>query len=161
MKLLAQKVLGLISESLGLSSSFMEDAMGELYQNITISYYLACPESHSDFGFITLLIQDNVGGLQVVKDVEWVTVDPVSHAVLVILGDQTKVLHLEFSLLISLCLFPSLFLLNALKLIKVNIKIISSVISKRLVSLFVFLGNEGQSYLLVVCSIKLLKLLVI
>ncbi|KAM0044438.1 putative flavanone 3-dioxygenase [Helianthus debilis subsp. tardiflorus] len=72
--------------------------MGELYQNITISYYPACPQpkltlglqSFSDFGFITLLIQDNVGGLQVVKDVEWVTVDPVSHVVLVILGDQTE-----------------------------------------------------------------------
>ncbi|KAI7757623.1 hypothetical protein M8C21_016514 [Ambrosia artemisiifolia] len=100
MKLLAQKVLGLISTSLGLSSSFIEDAMGELYQNITISYYPACPQpeltlglqSHSDFGFITLLIQDNVAGLQVIKDGEWVTVDPVSDAVLVILGDQTEII---------------------------------------------------------------------
>ncbi|KAJ0431944.1 putative flavanone 3-dioxygenase [Helianthus annuus] len=100
MKLLAQKVLGLISGSLGLSSSYIEDAMEELYQNITISYYPACPQpeltlglqSHSDFGFITLLIQDNVAGLQVVKDGEWVTVDPVSHAVLVILGDQTEII---------------------------------------------------------------------
>ncbi|KAI3713806.1 hypothetical protein L1987_72392 [Smallanthus sonchifolius] len=100
MKLLAQKILGLISTSLGLSSSFIDDAMGELYQNITISYYPACPQpeltlglqSHSDMGFITLLIQDNVAGLQVSKDGEWVTVDPVSHAILVILGDQTEII---------------------------------------------------------------------
>ncbi|KAK9052776.1 hypothetical protein SSX86_029406 [Deinandra increscens subsp. villosa] len=99
-KLLAQKILGLISTSLGLSSSFIEDAMGELYQNITISYYPSCPQpeltlglqSHSDMGFITLLIQDNVAGLQVSKDGEWVTVDPVSHAILVILGDQTEII---------------------------------------------------------------------
>ncbi|KAK1438243.1 hypothetical protein QVD17_04049 [Tagetes erecta] len=100
MKLLAQKILGLLSTSLGLSSSFIEDAMGELYQNITISYYPSCPQpeltlglqSHSDMGFITLLIQDNVAGLQVVKDAEWVTVEPVSHAILVILGDQTEII---------------------------------------------------------------------
>ncbi|KAJ9549574.1 hypothetical protein OSB04_022117 [Centaurea solstitialis] len=100
MKLLAQKILGLISTSLGLSSSFIEEAMGELYQNITISYYPSCPQpeltlglqSHSDMGFITLLIQDNVAGLQVSKDGEWVTVDPVSDAILVILGDQTEII---------------------------------------------------------------------
>lgn len=99
-KILAQKLLGLISTSLGLSSSFIEDAMGELYQNITISYYPSCPQpeltlglqSHSDMGFITLLIQDDVAGLQVLKDDEWVTVDPVSHAILVILGDQTEII---------------------------------------------------------------------
>ncbi|KVH95627.1 Non-heme dioxygenase N-terminal domain-containing protein [Cynara cardunculus var. scolymus] len=98
MKVLAEKLLGLISTSLGLSSSFIEEAMGELYQNITISYYPSCPQpeltlglqSHSDMGFITLLIQDKVAGLQVSKDGEWVTVDPVSHAILVILGDQTE-----------------------------------------------------------------------
>ncbi|XP_024995539.1 probable 2-oxoglutarate-dependent dioxygenase ANS [Cynara cardunculus var. scolymus] len=100
MKVLAEKLLGLISTSLGLSSSFIEEAMGELYQNITISYYPSCPQpeltlglqSHSDMGFITLLIQDKVAGLQVSKDGEWVTVDPVSHAILVILGDQTEII---------------------------------------------------------------------
>ncbi|XP_071693872.1 jasmonate-induced oxygenase 4 [Rutidosis leptorrhynchoides] len=100
MKLLAQKILGLISTSLGLTSTFIEEAMGDLYQNITISYYPKCPQpeltlglqSHSDMGFITLLIQDNVAGLQVLKDDDWVTVDPVSHAILVILGDQSEII---------------------------------------------------------------------
>lgn len=100
MKILAQKLLGLISKSLGLSSSFIEDAMGEIYQNITVSYYPSCPQpeltlglqSHSDMGFITLLIQDNVAGLQVSKNDDWVTVDPVSHAIFVILGDQTEII---------------------------------------------------------------------
>lgn len=122
MKLLAVKILGLISTSLGLSSSFIEDAMGELYQNITISYYPSCPQpeltlglqSHSDMGFITLLIQDNVAGLQVVKDGEWITVEPESHAILVILGDQTEVYFL-IQFVVSLispynCLFIPLLL---------------------------------------------------
>ncbi|KAK9749741.1 hypothetical protein RND81_02G146800 [Saponaria officinalis] len=100
MKMLAQKLLALISESLGLQSSCIENAVGEFYQNITISYYPTCPQpeltlglqSHSDMGAITLLIQDDVGGLEVLKDGEWVTVQPLSHAIVVILADQTEVI---------------------------------------------------------------------
>lgn len=106
MKTLAQKLLGLISESLGLPSSCIEEAVGEFYQNITVSYYPPCPQpeltlglqAHSDMGAITLLIQDNVGGLQVLKDGEWVTVHPISDAIVVILADQTEVLLLTIDL---------------------------------------------------------------
>ncbi|XP_057956191.1 jasmonate-induced oxygenase 1 isoform X2 [Malania oleifera] len=98
-KSLAQKLLGLVSESLGLPPSCIEDAVGEFYQNITVSYYPPCvqPEltlglqAHSDMGAITLLIQDDVGGLQVFKDADWVTVQPLPHAIVVILADQTEI----------------------------------------------------------------------
>lgn len=100
LKIVAQKLLGLISESLGLPTSCIEDAVGEFYQNITISYYPACPQphltlglqSHSDMGAITLLIQDHVGGLQIFKDSQWITVHPQSHAILVILADQMEII---------------------------------------------------------------------
>ncbi|KAK7290309.1 hypothetical protein RIF29_04628 [Crotalaria pallida] len=102
MNALAKKLLALISESLGLRSSCIEDCVGEFYQNITMSYYPPCPEpeltlglqSHSDMGAITLLIQDDVGGLQVVNESDggWVMVKPVSDAVLVILADQTEII---------------------------------------------------------------------
>lgn len=100
MKALAQKLLAFMSESLGLPSSCIEDAVGDFYQNITVSYYPPCPQpeltlglqSHSDMGAITLLIQDDVGGLQVLKDGEWVMVQPLSDAIVVILADQTEVL---------------------------------------------------------------------
>ncbi|WVY95163.1 hypothetical protein V8G54_034251 [Vigna mungo] len=105
MKILAQKLLALISESLGLRASCIEDAVGEFYQNITISFYPPCPEpdltlglqSHSDIGAITLLIQDDVEGLQVLKSDDgggdkWVTVEPLSDAVLVLLADQTEII---------------------------------------------------------------------
>lgn len=99
MKSLAQKLLALISESLGLQSSCIEDAVGDFYQNITVSYYPPCPQpeltlglqAHSDFGAITLLIQDDVGGLEVLKDGGWVNVQPLSDAIVVILADQTEV----------------------------------------------------------------------
>ncbi|KAI4307745.1 hypothetical protein L6164_030898 [Bauhinia variegata] len=100
MNVLAQKLLALISESLGLRSSCIEEAVGDFYQNITISYYPPCPQpeltlglqAHSDMGAITLLIQDDVGVLQVLKDGDkWITVHPLSDAILVLLADQTEV----------------------------------------------------------------------
>lgn len=104
-KALAQKLLAFMSESLGLPSSCIEDAVGDFYQNITVSYYPPCPQpeltlglqSHSDIGAITLLIQDDVGGLQVLKDGEWLIVQPLSDAIVVILADQTEVLFFLLS----------------------------------------------------------------
>lgn len=92
-------LLGLISQTLCLPSSSIEEAVGEIYQNITVSYYPPCPQpeltlglqSHSDMGAITLLIQDDVGGLQLYKDGQWLTVPPMSDAILVLLADQTEV----------------------------------------------------------------------
>ncbi|KAK6919821.1 Isopenicillin N synthase-like, Fe(2+) 2OG dioxygenase domain, partial [Dillenia turbinata] len=102
MKVLAEKLLGLIAESLGLKSSCIQDAVGEFYQNITVSYYPPCPQpeltlglqAHSDMGAITLLIQDDVGGLQVLKDGKWVTAFPLpdSDAIVVLLADQTEII---------------------------------------------------------------------
>lgn len=100
---LASELLGLVSESLGLPTRCIEDAVGEFYQNITISYYPPCPQpeltlglqEHSDMGAITLLVQDEVGGLEVVKDGEWVGVQPLDDdAIVVLLADQTEVLSL-------------------------------------------------------------------
>lgn len=99
MKVLAQRLLGMISRSLNLPPKYVEEAIGEVYQNITISYYSPCPQpdlalglqAHSDMGAITLLIQDDVGGLEVLKDGEWVLVQPISDAIVVILADQTEV----------------------------------------------------------------------
>ena len=51
-------------------------------------------QSHSDMGAITLLVQDEVGGLEVWKDGEWVAVKPVAEvedAIVVLLADQTEV----------------------------------------------------------------------
>ncbi|XP_048136314.1 jasmonate-induced oxygenase 4 isoform X2 [Rhodamnia argentea] len=110
MGLLAKQLLGLISESLGLPTLCIEHAVGEFYQNITISYYPPCPQpdltlglqAHSDMGAITLLIQDDVGGLQVLKDGEWVTVEPLSDAIVVLLADQTEVFTVSLGFLLSM-----------------------------------------------------------
>ncbi len=46
---------------------------------------------HTDAGALTLLLQDNVGGLQVCRDGEWFAVDPVSDALVVNIGDVMQV----------------------------------------------------------------------
>ncbi|CAI0442022.1 unnamed protein product [Linum tenue] len=100
MNVLAQKLLGIISESLGLPSSCLKDAVGEFYQNITVSYYPPCPQpdltlglqSHSDFGALTLLIQDQVSGLEVLKDSHWYPVQPLPEAIVVLVSDQTEII---------------------------------------------------------------------
>lgn len=115
--ILAQKLLGLIAESLGLPSSSIKDAIGEFYQNITVSYYPPCPQpeltlglqSHSDIGAITLIIQDDVGGLEILKDGEWIPMNPLPHAIVVILADQTEVLFIAIAF-ISRVFFFSFFL---------------------------------------------------
>lgn len=100
MGLLASELLGLVSESIGLPTRCIEEKVGEFYQNITISYYPTCPQpeltlglqAHSDMGAITLLVQDEVGGLEVLKDGEWVLVKPLGDDVIVVLlADQTEV----------------------------------------------------------------------
>uniref|UniRef100_A0A7N0UAN6 Fe2OG dioxygenase domain-containing protein n=1 Tax=Kalanchoe fedtschenkoi TaxID=63787 RepID=A0A7N0UAN6_KALFE len=75
MKLLAHKLLASISQSLGLVASSIEHAV-----------------AHSDFGAITLLTQDDVEGLQVLKDGNWIIVKPLSHAIIVLLSDQTEIM---------------------------------------------------------------------
>jgi isopenicillin N synthase-like dioxygenase len=97
---LARRILGHISESLGLPTQFLEDAVGEPAQNIVINYYPTCPQpqltlglqAHSDMGAITLLLQDDVAGLQVKKNNQWFTVQPIRDAFVVNLGDMLQIL---------------------------------------------------------------------
>lgn len=97
-KKLGSRILRLISEGLGLYREYLE---GEYSQtmNLTANFYPKCPQpdltlgipKHADPNIITLLLQDGVYGLQVLKDDRWIGVDPNPHAIVVNIASQLQV----------------------------------------------------------------------
>lgn len=103
-------LLKAVIESLGLVDD--DDMLKEFRdgsQLMVINCFPSCPEPdltlgmppHSDYGFLTLLLQDGVQGLQVRSKGEWVTVDPLPNSFVVNVGD-----HLEVGIYIYQMLEP-------------------------------------------------------
>lgn len=95
---LACKLLGVLSEAMGLDNEALTKACVDMDQKVVINFYPKCPQPdltlglkrHTDPGTITLLFQDQVGGLQATRDggKTWITVKPVHGAFVVNLGDH-------------------------------------------------------------------------
>ncbi|KAM3698805.1 hypothetical protein ACB094_06G217600 [Castanea mollissima] len=97
---LALRLLEAISESLGLEKDYIDKALGKHGQHMAINYYPPCPQpdltyglpGHSDPNAITILLQDDVPGLQVLRNGKWVAVSPIPSTFIVNIGDQIQVL---------------------------------------------------------------------
>ncbi|KAK2664435.1 hypothetical protein Ddye_003009 [Dipteronia dyeriana] len=94
------RLLEAISESLGLQGDYIDKNMNKHGQHMALNYYPPCPEpeltygipGHTDPNLITLILQDDVPGLQVLRNGNWVAVNPIPNTFIVNIGDQMQVL---------------------------------------------------------------------
>ncbi|KAG5544888.1 hypothetical protein RHGRI_017373 [Rhododendron griersonianum] len=96
------KLLELLSEGLGLEGKALRSCLRdeEIEYEMKINMYPPCPqpelalgvEPHTDMSALTLLVPNDVPGLQVWKDGNWVAVNYLPNALFVHVGDQVEVL---------------------------------------------------------------------
>ncbi|XP_008799053.2 1-aminocyclopropane-1-carboxylate oxidase-like [Phoenix dactylifera] len=106
LKKLAEKVMEAMDVNLGLEKGYIKKAFSgngrhEPFFGTKVSHYPPCPRpdlvnglrAHTDAGGVILLFQDDqVGGLQILRNGRWIDVQPVENAIVINVGDQIEVL---------------------------------------------------------------------
>ncbi|MCL7045916.1 hypothetical protein MKW94_011252 [Papaver nudicaule] len=110
-KYLFLKIMEAITESLGIvpkttgndNDDALKDYVSKEFENgshlMVINCYPSCPQPeltlgmppHSDYGFLTLLLQDEVEGLQIQHEGQWLTVEPIPNSFVVNVGDHLEI----------------------------------------------------------------------
>lgn len=116
-KKLAYKLLELIAMSLNLPAKRLNEFFEDSISYTRLNHYNPCPSPdlvlglgrHKDGGALTILFQDEVGGLDVKRKVdgEWVRVKPVHDSFIVNIGDVMQVCSI-FILIVSIFIFECL-----------------------------------------------------
>uniref|UniRef100_A0A1D1ZEL1 1-aminocyclopropane-1-carboxylate oxidase 1 n=1 Tax=Anthurium amnicola TaxID=1678845 RepID=A0A1D1ZEL1_9ARAE len=97
---LGRMVFELLSEALGLETRHLYDVGCAEGHSILFHYYPPCPQpeltmgttKHSDPDFLTILLQDQIGGLQVLHQRQWLDVSPIPGALVVNIGDLLQLM---------------------------------------------------------------------
>ena len=96
---LAQRLVEILAEEMGHKSTFFKEKCLPSTCYIRMNRYPPCPTSqifglmpHTDSDFLTILHQDQVGGLQLVKDGRWIAVKPNPEALIINIGDLFQVI---------------------------------------------------------------------
>ncbi|KAM0952663.1 putative oxidoreductase [Dioscorea sansibarensis] len=95
-------LLEILSEGLGLEKQVLKESIGGdgLEYLLKINYYPKCPRpdlalgvvAHTDMSAVTVLVPNEVPGLQVFKDDHWFDAKYVPNALIVHIGDQIEIL---------------------------------------------------------------------
>ncbi|KAL8525130.1 hypothetical protein ACS0TY_014666 [Phlomoides rotata] len=93
-------LFGILSEALGLEPSRLIDMECAKGLTFLAHYYPACPQpeltlgasKHTDDAFLTILLQDQIGGLQACLDNRWVDIPPVPGALVINVGDMLQLI---------------------------------------------------------------------
>ncbi|KAK6138890.1 hypothetical protein DH2020_027371 [Rehmannia glutinosa] len=99
------QLFGLLSEALGLESSRLIDMDCAKGLTFVGHYYPACPQpeltlgasKHTDDGFLTVLLQDQIGGLQIFLENKWIDIPPVPGSLVINIGDLLQASELLIS----------------------------------------------------------------
>lgn len=92
------RILELICEGLGLEPGYFAGELSQL-QIMSVHHYPPCPDpsltlgtrKHCDTGLITILLQGDIPGLQVLKDGQWIGVEAIPDALVINVGYQLQV----------------------------------------------------------------------
>ncbi|KAF3444252.1 hypothetical protein FNV43_RR13942 [Rhamnella rubrinervis] len=97
----ADKLFRDLSLGLGLEGHALKEALGgdEVEYMLKINYYPPCPRpdlalglvAHTDLSSITILVPNEVPGLQVLKDDHWIDAKHIPNALIIHIGDQIEI----------------------------------------------------------------------
>lgn len=100
MSRLAHQLLGILAEGLGCESTYLKENCTCNTCYLRLNHYPPCRVPridgggevfglipHTDSDFLTILFQDQVGGLQLMKGGRWITVEPNPSALVINIGD--------------------------------------------------------------------------
>ncbi|KAH7675681.1 gibberellin 2-oxidase protein [Dioscorea alata] len=92
---LASLLAGILAERLGRNAAYLEEKCTNETCYMRLNHYPQCPipsnlfglVPHTDSDFLTILVQDQVGGLELMKFGKWIPVKPNPDALVVNIGD--------------------------------------------------------------------------